>query len=188
MRNLFAVVIALLTTISCCEVSVACGGSGQSSQASSSSFRGGNASGITSRYPTTSPIAMQAARANMARQATLAQTRAYNAQMMPTRIANANKVRAEKAALRESRAQTRIAKMESRQREQQQFLAKARTWTDRSGKFEIVAILADATDRHVKLTKQDGTHISVPINRLCSDDRSYVDAEMHEQRIMLASL
>jgi septal ring factor EnvC (AmiA/AmiB activator) len=135
---------------------------------------------------------MQSAQFNMARQAASARAAAYNAQMRPVRLANASRVRAEKIARRTARTEFRIAKLEAAKKEQQAFLAKARTWTDSTGSHRVLAVLVDATDVAVKLRKQDGDVIAVPLERLSSPDQSWVASAVDEKRgekaVMLVSL
>ena len=52
----------------------------------------------------------------------------------------------------------------------------ARTWRDRTGEYEVQATLVHVdTDRGVvSLRKTDGEEVSVPLDRLSWDDRSYV--------------
>ncbi len=71
-------------------------------------------------------------------------------------------------------------------------MAKARTWTDSSGSHEVLAVLVDATDVAVKLRKQDGDVIAVPLERLSTSDQSWVASAVGDKRgekaVMLVSL
>jgi hypothetical protein len=49
-----------------------------------------------------------------------------------------------------------------------------RTWRDESGKFEVRAELLDFDGEKVRLAKEDGKEITVPISRLCAADRAHV--------------
>ncbi len=175
------------------EIASACGG-GSSSLARGGRFATGS-SGLV-RSPISSPlvssVTAQSMRMNMARQAAIAQARAYHAQMRPIRIEKANRMREQKIAQREARAQIRIAKLEENKRKQQEFLADARTWTDSTGKHTLVAILEDANGWGVKLRKQDGGHVNVPHKRLSSSDRAWVAYEIEkadrDNRFMIAGL
>ena len=50
----------------------------------------------------------------------------------------------------------------------------SRRWKDRTGKFEIDAVLTDRTSDAVQLRKADGKTITVPIETLCEADKQYV--------------
>jgi hypothetical protein len=49
-----------------------------------------------------------------------------------------------------------------------------RTWTDATGKHAVVAELLEATGEAVRLKKEDGTVVTVPIARLSEGDRRYL--------------
>ena len=49
-----------------------------------------------------------------------------------------------------------------------------RTWRDESGKFEVRAELLDFDGEKVRLAKEDGKEITVPLSRLCAADRAHV--------------
>jgi hypothetical protein len=49
-----------------------------------------------------------------------------------------------------------------------------RTWRDESGKLEIRAELLDFDGEKVRLAKEDGKEITVPLSRLCAADRAHV--------------
>jgi hypothetical protein len=50
-----------------------------------------------------------------------------------------------------------------------------RTWTDTTGKFTVKAVLEKVDAGTVVLRKTDGAQIEVPIEKLCSGDRQYLD-------------
>ncbi len=52
--------------------------------------------------------------------------------------------------------------------------AKARTWTDSTGKFKIDAQLVEFKDDQVTLRRTDGKTISLPLNRLSQQDQQFV--------------
>ena len=54
--------------------------------------------------------------------------------------------------------------------------ASARKWTDNTGKYSIEAILVEAKDGRVRLKRQDGKIITVPISKLSKADQSYLDS------------
>ncbi|NND98014.1 MAG: hypothetical protein HKN47_11865 [Pirellulaceae bacterium] len=181
-RSAFAVSVLATSILSLlvCEAAVACGGSGGGLNSGSSrglQFARSSQGGMSRCGPSSSPasgvLAMQRQH-NLLRQQSAAQIANYHAKMKPLRIARATKMREDKVAAREARSQIRIAKLEAKKREQQSFLAKARTWRDQSGEFELQAILVDANGWGVKLRKQTGAMVNVPIDRLSSSDQSYV--------------
>jgi len=52
-----------------------------------------------------------------------------------------------------------------------------RTWTDRSGKFQIRAKYVATEGENVKLEKADGTVIAVPLERLSEEDQKFLGAD-----------
>lgn len=52
-----------------------------------------------------------------------------------------------------------------------------RTWTDRSGKFQIRAKYVATEGEKVKLEKADGTQIAVPYDRLSEEDQKFLGAD-----------
>lgn len=52
--------------------------------------------------------------------------------------------------------------------------ADVRTWRDESGKFEVRAELLDFDGEKVRLAKEDGKEITVPLSRLCAAERAHV--------------
>jgi hypothetical protein len=53
-------------------------------------------------------------------------------------------------------------------------MADSRTWKDATGTFSLEAEFVEVTDGNVKLKKDDGTIVEVPISRLSSGDQQYV--------------
>lgn len=51
---------------------------------------------------------------------------------------------------------------------------KFRTWTDASGKFKITAKLKSAIAGNVELEREDGTVVTVPIDKLSEEDQAYL--------------
>ena len=56
--------------------------------------------------------------------------------------------------------------------------AEERTWTDVSGKYELVASLVEVKDEGVLLRQADGKTKLIPLAKLSSSDRAY--AKAHE--------
>ena len=52
--------------------------------------------------------------------------------------------------------------------------AEQRTWTDATGNFTIEAEFAGLDDGVVRLKKNDGTIVEVPVGKLSGDDRLWV--------------
>jgi hypothetical protein len=52
-----------------------------------------------------------------------------------------------------------------------------RTWTDRSGKFQIRAKYLATEGEKVKLEKADGTVLTVPLDRLSEEDQKFLGAD-----------
>jgi hypothetical protein len=50
-----------------------------------------------------------------------------------------------------------------------------RTWTDASGKFKVVAKLDGIDGDVAKLVKSDGKTVKVPLDKLSSDDMTYIE-------------
>lgn len=169
-------VLAVIFTLTSYQDADACGGGG--SGVSSLAAYGGRSVSFVYYVPSVNPLALQQSQYQAqycrARQAASARAAAYKARMQPIRLANARRIRAEKLALREARIEKRLAKLEAAEREQQAFLAEARTWVDTTGEYQVLAILVDANDWGVKLKKKDGSTVNVPIGQLSSSDRVYV--------------
>lgn len=56
-----------------------------------------------------------------------------------------------------------------------------RTWRDESGKFEVRAELLDFDGEKVRLAREDGKEITVPLSRLCAADRAHVRRIMKDR-------
>ncbi|MEE2935889.1 MAG: SHD1 domain-containing protein, partial [Planctomycetota bacterium] len=52
----------------------------------------------------------------------------------------------------------------------------ARKWTSSDGKFSIEAELVEAKDGNVRLKRQDGKVITVPVSQLSKADRDYLSS------------
>lgn len=52
----------------------------------------------------------------------------------------------------------------------------AREWTDSTGAFTVEARLVEVLEDSVRLRKQNGIMVQVPIERLCRADRLHVQA------------
>src|SRR5260221_11510810 len=50
----------------------------------------------------------------------------------------------------------------------------ARTWKDRTGKFNVEATFVETRDGKVILKRGDGTTIAVPLSRLSDEDQKFV--------------
>jgi len=72
-----------------------------------------------------------------------------------------------------------VAEMVAR-KEAEEFEAKKRRWTDNTGTFHVEAVLMSFDDSSVTLKKRDGSHVTVPLERLSEVDRKYVE----EQRLL----
>ncbi len=57
-----------------------------------------------------------------------------------------------------------------------------REWVDKTGKFKVEAELVESTDKGVKLRKQDGKIVTVPIDRLSQGDLDYLKAKGKEEK------
>ena len=49
-----------------------------------------------------------------------------------------------------------------------------RTWTDKTGKFTVEAILAKSANGRVTLEKKDGSQVQVPVSVLSTTDQKYL--------------
>ncbi len=58
-----------------------------------------------------------------------------------------------------------------------------RTWTDDTGRHDVEATFVDYVDGNVLLLKDDGSEIAVPLERLSSSDRGYVQYELRRKSI-----
>ncbi len=176
----FLLVSAFVFSASIFQSADACGGGGHKS-ASEGGLAGFSKHAVPSFAAPATPrnqmVAIPVGQITAARQAATIQAIAYNARMRPIRIANAARVRAAKLASREARKTIMLAKLERdrhEQREKQEFLARARRWTDSTGQHQVLAILADANQWGVKLRKSDGSFVNVPMNRLSNPDQTWV--------------
>jgi hypothetical protein len=52
-----------------------------------------------------------------------------------------------------------------------------RTWSDRTGKFDIKAKFLRASGRNVSLERYDGKVIEVPLEKLSDADRQFVERQ-----------
>ena len=59
-------------------------------------------------------------------------------------------------------------------------VASARTWTDSTGKHTVEAEFVDLKDGKVRLKKEDGRTITIPIERLSEADRAYVKSQIKQ--------
>ena len=53
-----------------------------------------------------------------------------------------------------------------------------RIWTDATGKHRTTAVLVGLEDGQVRLRKEDGTNITVPLDRLSEVDREYIESQV----------
>ena len=177
---------------------MACGGGG-STNANSSFAQNSSSSGYDrSAYPSQNPLyAMSQSMSQIAstRQAINSRTAAYNTRMQTLRIARGAAARKASLAARESRKEIRIAKLNSEEistgSTRQLFLSKARTWVDHTGQHRMKAVLVAANSWGVKLQREDGSTVNVPMSRLSSPDQSWVVSNMAdkaESTVMLAGL
>ncbi|MGL4593695.1 MAG: SHD1 domain-containing protein [Thermoguttaceae bacterium] len=49
-----------------------------------------------------------------------------------------------------------------------------RTWTDKTGKFEVVATLVEYDGKNVKIKKQDGKSLTLPVDKLSDEDVQFL--------------
>jgi hypothetical protein len=80
----------------------------------------------------------------------------------PKKVSDRTKAE-EQAALKEKRELA--AKAQER---------KARTWTDASGKFQVTAKFRGMVNKIVKLEREDGSVISLPLEKLSDDDQECI--------------
>ena len=62
---------------------------------------------------------------------------------------------------------------------------KPRFFSDPSGKFRVKAIVMDATDTSVKLKKEDGQEIDVPLDKLSDRDQQYIRELLAKYKAMV---
>ncbi len=63
--------------------------------------------------------------------------------------------------------------------------AKERFFTDQSGKFRIKASIVDLNETHVKLRKQDGTEITLELNKLSDSDQTFLNNAYQQYKAMV---
>jgi len=66
--------------------------------------------------------------------------------------------------------------------------AESRTWTDSSGKHTVDAEFVDLDGTAVRLRRPSGQVISIPLNRLCEEDREYVRQQTEQHAVDEAEL
>jgi SLA1 Homology Domain 1 (SHD1) protein len=64
----------------------------------------------------------------------------------------------------------------------------ARLWTDNSGQFRVTGRLILILDGKVRLLKETGRTTTVPLDRLSSEDREYIDAVIRQHGADLSRL
>ena len=88
--------------------------------------------------------------------------------------------------LKSATASLENAKEELEQLEQMpqtaQALTPSRTWRDRSGKYSVVAALVSFDDKEVRLKKENGKVVSVPIRRLDKESQRLIDQLRAERK------
>lgn len=52
-----------------------------------------------------------------------------------------------------------------------------RTWSDASGKFKVSAKFISADNDNVTVQREDGKQVTVPISRLCDEDRQFIEEQ-----------
>ncbi len=57
-----------------------------------------------------------------------------------------------------------------------------RTWTDRTGDYNISARFVSFQNEHVQLRRTDGVEIKVPISLLCDADRTHVSYQLRKKQ------
>ena len=85
----------------------------------------------------------------------------------------------EQAKLKKEKEQKKAEELaaQKEKREQAALQAKARqarTWTDASGKFHVTAKFRGMASKVVKLELDDGSVISIPLEKLCDDDQECI--------------
>lgn len=74
----------------------------------------------------------------------------------------------------ERKAEERAEAKKKREEAAKARAAKARDWTDASGKFHVVATFRGLSNKNVKLETDDGRVLTVPLEKLSDDDQEYV--------------
>lgn len=125
------------------------------------------------------PVGGQQMMMAAARQKFAMQAAARRARMKPIRFAKAVQKRQDVLAKREILRTELLAKKEARERAEAEFLASARTWIDRTGKYQVQAQLIAYEDNSVKLKRLDGAVITVPTSKLSLGDIAWVRTELN---------
>ena len=68
-----------------------------------------------------------------------------------------------------------LSKLEASEFDANAKIETFRVWKDKSGKFKIEAQFVDSDGAKVKLQKKDGAMVEVPIEKLCDEDREFLD-------------
>ena len=68
-----------------------------------------------------------------------------------------------------------LSKLEASEFDANAKIETFRVWKDKSGKFKIEAQFVDSDGAKVKLQKKDGATVEVPIEKLCDEDREFLD-------------
>jgi hypothetical protein len=68
---------------------------------------------------------------------------------------------------------------ESKRKQAEARAPKFRTWTDASGEHKTTAKLKTAAAGNVKLEKEDGTVVTVPVDTLSEEDQEYLKQRRH---------
>jgi len=58
-----------------------------------------------------------------------------------------------------------------------------RTWTDSTGKYKVTATLIDLRDEKVRLKREDGTILEVPLSRFSAEDQQAAKAIFEQMRL-----
>lgn len=183
-------VIAVAASLILAETALACGGGGGSQSIPGRSGPTGLLTFGTGFTPTQA-AASQFSQALRQRSISAARLAQYNASLRAARLANAERTRQERIAKRETRAATRLAKLDAERNARQSFLANARTWTDSSGRYSLSAALVGSDEQSVRLKKADGSTVHVPHQRLSVSDRIWLASRKDargDNGEMLASL
>jgi peroxiredoxin len=92
------------------------------------------------------------------------------------------KAKAEKAKQREKEKAEELAAQEKKKKRQEALAARApkfRTWSDTSGSFHTTAKFRGVVAGKVRLEREDGTVISVPLDKLSDEDQQYIRDRKH---------
>jgi len=151
----------------------------------------GNGFGVNPGFATASLQQQQFA---AQRQMLAMQAAARRERLRPMRLAKAQQLREVKLAQRQQRHEM-IAQQERQRREgaaenavDPVMLAGARTWTDRTGKYQVKAKMVGVKDGRVQLLKTDGLVVEVSTNKLSQTDQQWLVGEVtSESPILLAN-